>query len=553
MHRGFAIAALLTALAASPLARADEPDPNAYTVVETYFPSTDGTPLHAFVYRPAGPDAPARTPVILEVTPYAGSGGDPQGPSPAGSATPGAPGLASRADAFARGYAFVVVSVRGYGGSGGCTDLWGPNELEDVRASIAWSGEQPWSTGRVGMIGHSYAGGTGALGLVTARQAKLAGQTSHLAAVITGAPPLGYPTFFTNRVRNFGMGHLLGPYYAVSDLQPPSAQSPPEQHTTSLTGTATNLPCYAGTSTSPYERDPDAPYWRDRDTIAGLTGTTVPTMLLWGYYDFRVHPTRALDLYHALAGPRHALFGPWDHGIPGSGSVEHAELLLRWFDRYLKDLDVDTGREVRVQWADGRTREENAFPPAEARPWTLDLLPGSYVDLAGNNGETEMPEGYPAEPPTPLPTGRGSWTFTPPLDAPVHLSGEAQLTADVATRAPGVNLIGLLYDVGPDGRASLVTRAAYLLTGSGEVTVPFSLTDTRFEPGHRIGVLLTSADDMFFEPSNTGTVIDLRSATLTMPVLPNAHIVFVDGTLDPRDPPPPFDIDPATIAARTAS
>ena len=63
-----------------------------------------------------------------------------------------------------RGYTFVMVDLRGFGGSSGCLDWAGPGEQSDVVNAVKWAASQPWSTGKVGMYGKSYDGVTGLIG-----------------------------------------------------------------------------------------------------------------------------------------------------------------------------------------------------------------------------------------------------------------------------------------------------------------------------------------------------------------------------------------------------
>jgi predicted acyl esterase len=55
-----------------------------------------------------------------------------------------------------QGYAVVNADLRGAGTSEGSGSLMSQQEAEDVYDLIEWTGAQPWSTGRVGMIGVSY-------------------------------------------------------------------------------------------------------------------------------------------------------------------------------------------------------------------------------------------------------------------------------------------------------------------------------------------------------------------------------------------------------------
>lgn len=58
-----------------------------------------------------------------------------------------------------RGYAGVRVDIRGSGDSGGILlDEYLKQEQDDALEVIAWIAAQPWCSGAVGMIGHSWGG-----------------------------------------------------------------------------------------------------------------------------------------------------------------------------------------------------------------------------------------------------------------------------------------------------------------------------------------------------------------------------------------------------------
>ncbi len=54
------------------------------------------------------------------------------------------------------GYVVIRVDSRGAGWSPGLMDTQSPREIEDVYQCIEWAGTQPWSNGKVGMLGISY-------------------------------------------------------------------------------------------------------------------------------------------------------------------------------------------------------------------------------------------------------------------------------------------------------------------------------------------------------------------------------------------------------------
>lgn len=55
-----------------------------------------------------------------------------------------------------RGYAVVNVDLRGFGASDGIGTLLSDQEAADYVEVIEWTGAQPWTTGKVGLIGVSY-------------------------------------------------------------------------------------------------------------------------------------------------------------------------------------------------------------------------------------------------------------------------------------------------------------------------------------------------------------------------------------------------------------
>ena len=121
-------------------------------------PAYDGELLYIEVVKPT---AEGQWPVILEASPYHGTIADRDGtrilPGPKNS--DGEPiGLTGY---FApRGYAVVMMDLRGTGRSQGRLDHLGSKDARDLEQVVEWAASREWSNGRVGMTGHSYAGST---------------------------------------------------------------------------------------------------------------------------------------------------------------------------------------------------------------------------------------------------------------------------------------------------------------------------------------------------------------------------------------------------------
>lgn len=118
-------------------------------------PVADGVELQADVYRP---DAPGQFPVLFAPSPYS-LDAQTAPMMPVGFTYPrawlesGDPNFYVR-----RGYAMVIATVRGARGS---TGFFGniepsPETVQDIYEALAWLAGQPWSNGRLGMLGASY-------------------------------------------------------------------------------------------------------------------------------------------------------------------------------------------------------------------------------------------------------------------------------------------------------------------------------------------------------------------------------------------------------------
>src|SRR5256885_5229987 len=118
-------------------------------------PSSAGdATLHADILRPKGSTNASKTPVILSIGPYFNHSGQtgPVGPAENTNYDPVGPnaGPSERFQDFVegsglltKGYSFVMVDLRGFGGSNGCLDWSGPGEQATAVNAVAWAASQP--------------------------------------------------------------------------------------------------------------------------------------------------------------------------------------------------------------------------------------------------------------------------------------------------------------------------------------------------------------------------------------------------------------------------
>src|SRR5690349_15675113 len=119
--------------------------------------SSDGVTLHADVLRPKGSTDATKTPVILSIGPYFNHSGQtgPAGPAEGTNYDPVGPnaGPSERFQDFVegsgllrKGYRFVMVDLRGFGGSNACVDWAGAGEQPHVVSAVKWAARQAGST-----------------------------------------------------------------------------------------------------------------------------------------------------------------------------------------------------------------------------------------------------------------------------------------------------------------------------------------------------------------------------------------------------------------------
>lgn len=498
------LSVLLGALLAPGPARADEVPPHA-TWTQVWFPSADGTMLHADVFLPKDRRVNEQHPVILSIGPYFGT-----------NALNGSPGVEDGpimrfADMieggriFERGYAYVQVDSRGYGGSDGCYDYGGTGEQMDATSAVEWAARQSWSNGNVGMWGKSYDAWTQVMAL--------ANKPEGLKAAVVQSPiDDGYKIAFMNGIHYAAGWYATPALYGAYDAAPPSANdSPPEEFLYPAKGTATGGACYVEHPTlSNTMNDRGAAYWQEREISGRARLSNVPIMWSHGFNDANTKPDNFMDTWEGYRGWHRGWFGQWDH-VRGNesdlvGREGFLEEAMDFFDHYLKGepLPEFPGR-VEVQDGEGRWRTEGEWPPSDANyeRGSLKVLKGAYAD-DGNNSASQ---------------GSGSWTFTQEAPYDIRFAGTPVLDVKVETLVPNANLIALLYDIDAKGRARLVTRGAYLVRSAGRVTFELYPQDWILREGHRFGVLLSSNDDSWFTTVPTNTQVTIKGGRLELPFL----------------------------------
>jgi predicted acyl esterase len=475
---------------------------------QAWITTADGEKLHADILRPTGYNTDNKTPVILVVSPYIGESGGPD---------PRFNDFFDGAKVFERGYSVVMVSLRGTGGSTGCLDILGPGEQLDVVNSVEWAASQPWSTGKVGMYGKSYDGNTGVVGAAL----RPAGLSAVVAQEIS---PDRYRGSYQDRVRL--MQSLLYPSatYGTQAEGQFDAGNEPDYIANSASRSAD---CQAG-FVDHYRDDESSPFWRSRDFVDRAQGSTVPTFITTGYVDPATNiGAGAVDFYNALAGPKKLWIGWWDHVRGGDmvgnrlamGRAGFYDEVMRFYDQHLKGIAPTVSDPViAAQGSDGTWRSETAFPPADAGMYTSSLRSGSYVDDGRNVGSNDSAAGPGGNGSIGTKAiGAGAWTVSPPLLHRAQMTGIPLANVNVTPKLPNTNIAVNVYDIDSAGKATMITRGTALVDAAGSKKVTMWPTDWTFEPGHRVGVLVSGANAEAFAHVPTQTTVTVVGGTIGLP------------------------------------
>ncbi len=447
-------------------------------------PMRDGVKLGADVFRPA---EAGRFPTLVYRTPYGRKHAE---------------GNDVVQAALKRGYAVVLVDVRGRYGSEGVFVPY-VNEGKDGYDTIEWAAAQTWSTGEIGTFGLSYPGAVQWLAAVES--------PPHLKAMV--------PAMTFSTARNFfyagGTWDLSWIAWIWENIAPDarvraklSGPLTGKEADAAWKGLELVLPYRLALTDLPELKDvapyyfewlshrPGESYWDWAELRGRYDRVNAAVLNFSGWHDETYGPEGAITNFLGLLAARKGekdprtqlMMGPWTHGGEDSdhsgdrvfgptAPIDYAELILRFMDRYVRGLDNGVDREPRVRTF---VMGENAWRSAETMP-----LPGTqplaFYLSAGGKLTPQPPRTAPdpskpssssfvSDPSKPVidpyGTSPGAHDYralakrpdvlvfeTEPLAERVRVVGPVEVEMFLSADAPDADLWVLLEDVLPDGTA----------------------------------------------------------------------------------------------------
>lgn len=502
------------------------------------------------------------------------------------------------------GFAVVVQDTRGRYRSEG-TFVPFDNERADGADTVAWAAAQPWSNGRIGMMGASYFGATQWLAAMEdpeclrAIAPALTSSSYHRGWTYQGgALQLGFVMHWTLFV--LGLGEALR--QVVAGTAPPSRIAELIGHLDRNQDLFPRLPLTDVPElldVAPYYRDwldhpADDAYWTVTAPREAYERITVPALDIGGWFDPFLGGTlenyigmRSRGGSAAARRLQRLVIGPWAHGgldghfpersfglLSGFAGADVAGAQLAWFESLLThDADDPAGSPVRIfvmgadiwrdepVWPLPDTNYRNFFLESDGQANTS-AGDGRLVQVAPHN---ERVDTIVYDPRDPVPTLGGA-TFlpgltinlnagprdqaaverrcdvlcytSPPLEAPLEVTGPVTATVFFSSDAPDADLTGKLVDVYPDGRAMNVCEGILRVRYRNSLSEPEPMiagevcalqldlvaTSQLFRAGHRIRLELSSSNfPRFDRDSNTGGVIAHETADEYRPAVNRVH------------------------------
>jgi ABC-2 type transport system ATP-binding protein len=517
-RRALSLGLSLSVLLAVPLgpARAEEVRIEDDIIVE----SADGTPIVATLMLPAGASAESPVPAVMGTHGWGGS----RSRSPSG--------LTARL--IDEGYAILTWDSRGFGESGGEANVGAPGfEVEDAKALLEYLASRPEilrdgpGDPRVGWIGGSNAGGV---------QLNTAALDDRVEAIVPEIPwgdliqdllPNGVPKQ-TWDVLLYGGGLATGTTLGLqSPAGPQTGAYPPEIHQAFAEVTATGQ-----------VSEPIRQWFEFRSTTTRSDQIETPTLILQGTIDTLFPLEDAFANFRNIRGNApvkmiaycsgHALTGcPYPGGSSGypAGSDGKPPLyqdrIVSWLDRYVKQLDVDTGPRVEWQAQDGLYYGARSFPLPSTRAVVGRTLETGTLVGPGPGGGDGPDDGNPA-PSSELGRTAVRKPVLGPFGKPRAILGtpEVRLTGSV-TGVRGFVFLELV-DVAPDGSRVTVDNQvmpASLTGGAVDQTIALHGVAWRLEPGHVLELEITTGSAQYSIPRTGPYAVSLSAAT-TLPISP---------------------------------
>jgi uncharacterized protein len=342
------------------------------------------------------------------------------------------------------GYAVVVVDARGTGKSPGFYEMMAPLQTREYHDAIEWVGTQPWSNGRVGLLGVSY---------LAIKQWQVAAlQPPHLAAMI---PWEGMFDHYRDLYRH---GGIYSSFFLkllwdtqIATNQNGNAGSPYRDRFTGAvsTGDALNADVLPGNLANVYEaglRHPfDDAYFKIRTPVSGRI--EVPFLSAGNWGGLGLHLRGNVEAFERASSRQKWLEMHTDTHFASMYLPAAVALQMEFFDHFLKGKDNGWDKQppLILTIRDPRglvRRDENEWPIARTE-WTRYYVHAEDGTLSVDAPAASSKAAYDA-------LGDGITLRSAPFDADTEFTGPVAAKLFVSTSTTDMDLFLTLRLFDPD-------------------------------------------------------------------------------------------------------
>ena len=339
------------------------------------------------------------------------------------------------------GYAVVRIDSRGAGASPGRLDVNSPSEFRDFYDAIAWAGEQPWSNGRVGLLGISY--------FAAGQWSVAAMRPPRLKAML---PWQGTYDFYRDRTRQggiFGSGFVKR-WWSRSVLRnqhgntdTPFTDIDTDERTT---GPAALSSSELEANRADYVGDilahPLLDEWY-RERIPDLQKIEIPALVVANWGGLGLHLRGTIEGYLGIASSQKWLKVQTGSYFVTFLTAHSVQLQRRFFDRYLKDENNDWESEPKVE-VEIRSPDDKIARrvtgcewPLETVQWQRWYLDANAKSLAQNPPAADAHVEYQA-------IGDGVTFYSAPLARTMEFAGPVRARVWVSSATSDMDIFATL-------------------------------------------------------------------------------------------------------------
>lgn len=342
------------------------------------------------------------------------------------------------------GYVVITVQSRGTGSSPGYLDPYSPTETRDYADAIDWAGTQPWSNGKVGLLGVSY--------FATKQWQVVALQPKHLAAIV---PWEGCCDFYREWSRHGGIRTRFPVDWWPRQILPNQHGNAENPHGDPDTGAPTNGPALSqkmlegNRASFPEEildHVLDDQWYRERTPDFERINVPLLSAANWG--GAGLHLRGNIEGYLASASSEKWLSFHIGTHLESFYLPEYVELQKRFFERYLKDIDNGWEDEPPIRMTvrgpnSTEKRAEHEWPLAwtDWQEWYLD---SEALTLSKTDTPKDGSMAFEA-------MGDGVDFTTPPFEAETEFTGPVVARLFVSSTTTDLDIFATIRLIDPNG------------------------------------------------------------------------------------------------------